>query len=262
MRNLLLFLRFDGTAYHGWQVQPNAPTIQQTLQDALSRILRERPPVKGCSRTDSGVHAWLYTCNFRTENAISAHNLVRALNTVLPDDIAVLACREVSADFHARYCAVGKEYVYRILNTPVPDPFLRSRSYFYPYPLDTGRLSELAAAFIGKHDFSSFRAARAKEGGAVRTMSRSDIRREGPLVLLTFRSDGFLYHMVRIMVGTLLFASRRGRDASDIALILSAKDRQAAGPTAPACGLYLNRVFYREEDLSLLEDLLARDFQI
>lgn len=258
MRNLLLRLRFDGTAYHGWQVQKNAPTVQQTLQDALETILRERPPVTGCSRTDAGVHAREYACNFRTERTIPRENLVRALNACLPDDIAVLSCTEVRADFHARYAALGKEYLYRILNAPVRDPFFHARALHYPFPLDCGLLDSAAEFYLGTLDFSAFRASGGKDGNAVRTISHARVWRDGDLVFFGVRADGFLYHMVRIMVGTLLDVAQGKRKPDDIPAVIASRDRARAGPTAPAHGLYLNRVFYKNTALSPDESRTGR----
>lgn len=244
MRNLLLTLRFDGTAYHGWQVQKNSVTVQQTLQDALETILHHRPPVTGCSRTDAGVHARSYACNFRTEHRIPCENLVRALNTCLPDDVAVLSCREVPDVFHARYSALEKEYVYQIWNTPVRDPFFRGRALHVPYPLDTDIMDEAARHFLGTHDFAAFRAAGSAVKDTVRTISLSHVWREEDRVLFRVRGNGFLYNMVRIMVGTLLYTAQGKLKPADIPAVVASQNRTTAGPTAPAHGLYLNHIFY------------------
>ncbi|ADU26573.1 tRNA pseudouridine(38-40) synthase TruA [Ethanoligenens harbinense] len=246
MRNILLLLRFDGAAYHGWQVQKNGVTVQEVLQNALETVLRHRPPVTGCSRTDAGVHALAYACNFRTEHTIPCQNLVRALNACLPDDIAVFACREVPPDFHARYSAHEKEYVYRILNAPARDPFWRGRALHVPYPLDEAVMDKAARGFLGTHDFAGFRAAGSDVKDTVRTVFHSGVQRDGDLVLFRVRADGFLYNMVRIMVGTLLYTAQDKLQPADILAVIDSRDRTAAGPTAPAHGLYLNRVFYDE----------------
>lgn len=246
MRNLVLTVAFEGTAYHGWQVQKNAATVQETLQDALARVLCRRPPLTGCSRTDAGVHARQYVCNFPTENEIPCASLVRALNSLLPEDIAVLGCAEAPPSFHARYSAVGKEYLYRVDNGPVRDPFLRRIACFYPRPIDEDRLRRVAAAFVGRHDFRAFRAAGGKDGETVRTVTSFSVAREGNLVLFAVAADGFLYNMVRIMAGTLL-AVAEGKIAEDaLPGIIESGRRSAAGPTAPARGLTLNRVFYHD----------------
>ncbi|MFT8887996.1 tRNA pseudouridine(38-40) synthase TruA [Ethanoligenens sp.] len=246
MRNLLLYLRFDGTAYHGWQVQKNSVTVQQTLQDALETILRQRPPVTGCSRTDAGVHARSYACNFHTEHTIPSENLVRALNACLPGDIAVLSCREVPSSFHARYSALEKEYLYQIWNAPVRDPFQRGRMLHVPCPLDDAAMDKAARYFLGRHDFASFRAAGSSVTDTVRTISCSQVRREKEQVFFRVRGNGFLYNMVRIMVGTLLYTAQGKLQPVDIPAVIDSLDRAAAGPTAPAHGLYLNRILYDE----------------
>lgn len=247
MRNLLLAIRFDGSNYHGWQVQQNAVSVQQVLQDALGRVLGGRPDVKGCSRTDAFVHALQFCVSFRTESGIPCARLVGALNHFLPEDIAVLSCREVPEDFHARYSCAGKEYVYRILNSRVRDPFLRGRALHYWYPLDLDRLNAAAGFFPGSRDFTSFCAEDAREpGNMTRTVSAAFWAREGDMVSFTVSADGFLYHMVRIMVGTMLWVAQGKLQPADIGKILLAENRSAAGPTAPPQGLYLKRVFYKD----------------
>ena len=247
MRNLLLAIRYDGSNYHGWQVQQNAVTVQQVFQDALAKVLGERPDVKGCSRTDSFVHALQFGVSFRTERIIPCERLKGALNHFLPDDIAVLSCREVPAEFHARYSCLGKEYVYRIWNCQTRDPFLRDRVLHYWYPLDLERLNRAAAGFLGAHDFSSFCAVDARvPGDMTRTVTKSEWSREGDMVSYFVAADGFLYHMVRIMVGTMLRVAQGKLQPEDIPRILQAENRQAAGPTAPPQGLYLKAVFYKD----------------
>lgn len=243
-RNILATLRFDGRAFRGWQVQPNAPTVMQTFQDALEAALGVRPDVKGCSRTDAGVHARAYGVSFHVESPIPCGRLPAALNAVLPRAMAVTGCREVPEEFHARYSAKGKRYVYRILNTPVRDPFWEGMALHVARPLDAAVLDKAAKDFIGTHDFSAFRNAGGKEGDAVRTVFDSGVCRSGDLVLFSVSGDGFLYNMVRIMTGTLLdiACGRIGPDA--IKGILASKNRLKAGATAPACGLLLDEVFY------------------
>ncbi len=251
MRNLLLTLCYDGSAYHGWQVQRNAVSVQQVFQQALEKVTGTRPDVKGCSRTDTGVHARRFCCSFHTEHTIPPERLVAALNHFLPRDVSVLACREVPADFHARYSCRGKEYEYQIWNHPVRNPFLRDRALHYYYSLDLDRLNAAAGAFIGRHNFTSFCSADARvKGDLSRTITCSQWRREGDLVVYRVSADGFLYNMVRILVGTQLWVAAGKLAASDMHGILSAEDRNAAGPTAPAAGLYLNRVFYDSEDVN------------
>ncbi len=244
MRNLLLTISFDGSAYHGWQVQENAVTVQQTLQDALEHICSKRDNVVGCSRTDAGVHANMYCCNIRTESMIDCKKLVGALNAVLPRDIAAVDCKEVDFDFHARYDCKSKEYIYKIWNSPNKNPFLYDYSLHYKYPLDEKFLNEQAKAFIGTHNFDSFCAAGSSVDDTERTVMNACVERDGDMVIFKVEADGFLYNMVRIMVGTLIDISRKKIPADSIDKIILAKNRAAAGYTAPAHGLYLNKIHY------------------
>ncbi|NLJ30075.1 MAG: tRNA pseudouridine(38-40) synthase TruA [Clostridiales bacterium] len=247
MRNLLLTIRYDGSGYHGWQVQKNALTVQQVFQESLFRVLGQRPDLKGCSRTDSFVHARQFCISLKTEHTIPCERLRSALNHFLPEDIAVQSCREVPPDFHARYSCTGKEYVYQIWNHPVRDPFLRDRALHYWYALDAEKLNRAASCFLGTHDFTSFCTMDSRERGSmVRTVTRSEVVRGGDMVTFTVAADGFLYNMVRIMTGTLLRVAQGKISPEQIPAVIAARDRHAAGPTAPLCGLYLNRVFYKD----------------
>lgn len=244
MRNLLLTISFDGSAYHGWQVQENAVTVQQTLQDALQHICQRRDNIVGCSRTDAGVHANMYCCNVRTESPIACEKLVGALNAVLPQDIAALDCREVDFDFHARYDCKSKEYIYKIWNSPNKNPFLYNYSLHYKYPLDEEFLDSQAKMFIGTHRFDSFCAAGSSVEDTERTVMNAAVEREGDTVIFRVEANGFLYNMVRIMTGTLIDISRGRIPAGSINEIIKAENRFAAGYTAPAHGLYLNKIYY------------------
>ncbi len=244
MRNLLLTISFDGSAYHGWQVQENAVTVQQTLQDALEHICSRRDNIVGCSRTDAGVHANMYCCNIRTESVIDCNKLVGALNAVLPRDIAATDCKEVDFDFHARYDCKSKEYIYKIWNSPNKNPFLYNYSLHYKYPLDEKFLSEQAKMFVGTHHFDSFCAAGSSVDDTERTVMNACVEREGDMVIFRVEADGFLYNMVRIMVGTLIDISRGKIPPDSIDGIIAAKNRSVAGYTAPAHGLYLNKIHY------------------
>lgn len=251
MRNLLFTLRFDGARYHGWQVQPNGITVQAVFQDSLEQVLHERPDLKGCSRTDAGVHANMFCVSLRTQRDIPCARLVNAVNHFLPPDVAVLDCREVSADFHARYDCRGKEYIYQIWNAPVRDPFLYRRALHYWYPLDVETLQEAASHYVGRHDFTSFCTLDKREGrNFCRTVSHARVERDGDLVRFIIGADGFLYNMVRILTGTLLAVAQGKLRPMDIPAVFDARDRAAAGPTAPPQGLFLNRVFYDEGVLS------------
>ena len=250
MRNLLLTLCYDGAGYHGWQVQPNGITVQEVLQNALQNVLHEQPDLKGCSRTDAGVHARMFCASFHTVRAIPCERLVCAVNHFLPPDVAVTACREVPADFHARYSCQGKQYVYEIWNSAVRDPFRRGRALHYWYPLDVDLLNAAAAQYVGYHDFTSFCTQDQREVRDFhRMITRADVTREGDLLRFTVAADGFLYNMVRILTGTLLYVAQGKLAPQDIPDIFAARSRAAAGPTAPPQGLYLDKVYYKKEEL-------------
>lgn len=243
-RNLLLTLCYDGTKYHGWQIQKNALSVQEVFQGPLYRILGGEHDIKGCSRTDTGVHAREYCISVATKCPILPQRLMAALNNSLPRDMAVLSCREVPLDFHARYSCIGKEYIYQIWNGAVRNPFYEGYALQYPYALDVELLNRAAAQYLGEHDFSSFCSAGSKVEDTVRRVTVSEVTREGDMVLFRTRADGYLYNMVRIMVGTLLRVAQGKISPEEIPEILKACDRSKAGPTAPAEGLYLNKVLY------------------
>lgn len=247
MRNLLLTLSYNGSAYHGWQVQENAPTVQQTFQDAWEHICSKRENVVGCSRTDAGVHANMFCCNVRSETSLSCEKLVTALNAVLPDDISVLSCREVPYEFHARYDCVSKEYIYRIYNSPVPSPFLGGMVWNYKYPLDEKLLDSCAKRFVGTYDFAAFCASGSSVEDTTRTVYSAGVERNGAEIIFRIEANGFLYNMVRIITGTLIAVSQGKISPDNIEKIILSKDRELAGPTAPPQGLYLNKVNYGGE---------------
>ena len=252
MRNVLMSLRYDGTNYHGWQVQKNAVTVQEVFQGALARFLGEDVDIKGCSRTDAGVHANMYCVSAKIDSKIPCDRLKMALNRFLPRDIAVTGAVEVPLDFHARYSCSGKEYVYKIWNEPVRNPFWHGRAFHYWYHLDVEKLDSAAKNFIGTHDFTSFCTLdKRNPENMVRTVKAFSVERNGGLVEMRVTADGFLYNMVRIMVGTLLRVAMGRIETQEIPDIISAKDRAKAGPTAVAHGLYLNRVFYDGINLEL-----------
>jgi len=244
MRNILLTITYEGSAYHGWQVQENALTVQQALQDALESLFGSRPAVTGCSRTDTGVHASMFCCNFRANSSLECERIMAALNHFLPEDIAVNGCREVPWGFHARYDCLGKRYKYLIWNGPVRNPFYINRAFHYRYPLDENMLDEAARQFIGTFDFSAFCASGSSTLSKTRTISHAEVRRKGDIVEFTVEGDGFLYNMVRIMAGTLIYIAEGRIDKSGIGDIIKSGDRSRAGFTAPAEGLYLDEVSY------------------
>ena len=246
MRNLLVTISYDGKPYHGWQIQENAVSVQEVFQRALGKIIGTVPDIKGCSRTDAGVHANMYCINFFTDHTIPCERLVAALNTFLPPSIACFDVKEVGADFHARYSCKGKEYIYKIWNSEIKNPFLDGYALHYWYKLDEKLLDSASSKFIGRHDFTSFCTVdkNRRKGDFHRTIKNASVTRNGDMVTITVEADGFLYNMVRIIVGTLLQTAQGKIEPEDIPGIISALDRSKAGPTAPPQGLYLNRVIY------------------
>ncbi len=245
MRNLKITISYDGKDLHGWQIQKNAVTVQQRFQEAVFSVLQHTPDIKGCSRTDTGVHAKMYVISMKTDHKITCERLKAALNRYLPLNIVVKDVCEVDDDFHARYSTKGKRYVYKILNTEVRDPFCEGYALHYRYPIDEKMLNNAAQAYVGKHDFTSFCTLDKREkGDFTRTVESFSVYREGDFVYMTVQADGFLYNMVRIMVGTLLKIQQGKLSPDSIPEIIEKKDRKAAGQTAPACGLYLDEVIY------------------
>ena len=244
-RNLLLTLSYCGKNLHGWQIQENALTVQQCFQEALYQIIGERPDIKGCSRTDSGVHANMYCVSMKISHPITNDHLMMAMNRYLPDDIAVSSVVDADDDFHARYSCKGKEYIYQVWNSRTRNPFLNGLALHYRYNVDVEALNREAQAFVGAHDFTSFCTLDKREkGDFVRNVRYFRVEKDGDLITFTVAADGFLYNMVRIMVGTLLAMGQGRIPYGTLADIIAAEDRSKAGPTAPPCGLYLNKVFY------------------
>ena len=244
MKRMLLTIAYDGTDYHGWQVQQNALTVQQVMQDSLERILGERPALTGCCRTVAGVHAREFCCHLDCADNIPDEAFLRGLNSVLPNDIAVKSCQEVAPDFHARYSAKGKNYVYRFYESRVTDPFLSRYALRVEKELDIKRMNAFCKTLVGTHDFEPFSSSGKSVTDTVRTVSDCQMITDGGLPALSVSADGFLYNMVRIITGTALAVSQ-GRLSVDCAeKIFECRDRAAAGETAPAHGLFLNKVFY------------------
>ena len=245
LRNLLLTISYDGSKFHGWQIQQNAFTVQEAFQTALAKIIGGGFDIKGCSRTDSGVHANMYCISVKTAHPIPCERLKAALNRWLPLSVAVHDCREVDLDFHARYSCKSKEYIYKIWNSEVRSPFLNGYALHYRYHLDAEALDRAAQAYVGRHDFTSFCTLDNREqGDMTRNVMSFSVVREGDMVTMRVEADGFLYNMVRIMVGTLLRVAQGKIPPDGIPAIIEKRDRQYAGPTAQACGLYLNKVNY------------------
>ncbi len=247
MRNLLLTLRYDGTDFHGWQLQPNAVTVQQELCNAFRKISGNDENIIGCSRTDTGVHANMFCCNVCTECQVSTEKLPDALNFYLPATVSVYDCKEVDYDFHARYDCKGKEYVYLIYNGKYRNPFYENKALFYPYTIDAEMLDKQAKDFIGVHDFSAFCSAGTEITDKTREIYDCSVSRNGDIVEIRVSGNGFLYNMVRIIVGTLLDIQRGKIQKDSIKEIINSLDRNNAGVTAPGCGLYLNKVYYNNK---------------
>ncbi len=244
MRGYVLKIAYLGTNYCGWQVQPNKPTVQAAVQAACERVFGVQTRVTGCSRTDSGVHAKGFVALAQGELPdIPPEALPLALNTALPQDISVLEAKTAVEGFHPRYDAKGKEYIYRIHNSRIRDPFSEETAWLFPREIDREYANRLCREFIGEHDFASFMAAGSKITDSVRTVFDFGAEKQGDMLLFRVSANGFLYNMVRIMVGTVA-EKASGTKLPEIKEIIDAKDRSLAGITAPAKGLMLNKVFY------------------
>lgn len=244
MRNLLLTLRYNGTAYHGWQIQPNGDTVQERISDAFKKISGENANIIGCSRTDAGVHANMFCCNVRTECNIPIEKIPDALNFYLPEDISVYDCKEVPFEFHARYDCKEKEYVYLIYNGKYRNPFYSKKAMFYPFNIDENVMNDEAKSFIGKYDFSAFCSADTEVKDKVRDIYDCTVTRKGDIIEFRIRGNGFLYNMVRIIVGTLIDIQRGKIPKGQIPSVIESRNRENAGVTAVPEGLYLNKVKY------------------
>ena len=244
MKRMLLTISYDGSAYHGWQVQPNGITVQSVLQDSLEKLIGTRPGVTGCSRTDAGVHALEFCCHFDCDDSFPEITFVKGLNSVLPKDIAVKDCRRVADDFHARYSSKGKQYVYRIYNSAVRDPFKSRYAWQIERELDIDRMNEFCEKICGTHDFAAFSASGRTVSDTVRTVSECFVKKEEDFILLKITADGVLYNMVRIITGTAVGISDGKIAISDTDYMFASGDRSAAGITAPPNGLFLNKVLY------------------
>ena len=247
MQNYLLTLAYDGTNYCGFQVQPNGRSVAQTFQDGLEAVLHSRPDIKGCSRTDAGVHALGFALNFHAETRIPPEKLPLAINQHLPPDIRVLCARVVPEEFHARYAAHTKTYLYRIHNHPIDSPFDEKYYTRVPRRLDVDAMQKAAEQFVGKHDFLALCAAgssAAAHGDTVRTITDCHVTRKGDEVDIEVTADGYLYNMVRILAGTLCEVGAGRMQPDAIPGILASRDRSQAGPTLPAKGLFLEKVDY------------------
>ena len=255
MRNIALRLSYDGTSYHGWQVQKSEVSVAETLETALTKICGHPVKTVGCGRTDAGVHALRYCANFRTESTIPIGRFPLAVNSRLPADIAVTDAVEAPEDFNAIGSCIKKEYIYKILNRNIRDPFLENRVCFYPQHLDLERMQAAARAFEGRHDFRAVRSLGTETKTTVRTVHWCRAEKDGGLITVSICADGFLYNMCRAMVGTMVYASYGKLEPEDIPALLAAGDRRLTGPTMPPQGLYLNRIWYE----GAVGEMMARD---
>ncbi len=244
MRWLKLTLSYDGTRYHGWQRQTNAFSLQQALEEKLARIFGEKLSITASGRTDAGVHALGQVVSFSTAGRIPLANIPAASRSVLPPDIVVLAAEEAPEGFNARFDAKGKSYIYRIVENGQPDPFRINYAWLLGEKLDMAAMQQAADMIVGEHDFTSFRASGSSPSLPVRNMTKALWRRDKDEAVFEITGNGFLYHMVRNLVGSMVEVGRGEKSPKDFSDILRAKDRRLAGKTAPAEGLYLQEVFY------------------
>jgi tRNA pseudouridine38-40 synthase len=245
MRNIKLVLEYDGSNYYGWQVQRDLTTIQGTVQDALKKIIREEVTITAAGRTDTGVHAWMQVCNFKTVSSLPAHSFMRGLNSLLPGDIVIKYSADVAYDFNARRSVTSKTYKYILINRSFPSAIYRNFSWLVCHKLDLEAMVEGAKLFVGEKDFSSFRAVGCSSPHAIRSIDHFAINEASDgFIHIEVKGKAFLRHMVRIMVGTLVDLGRGKIDLSNLEEIIEAKDRTCAGETAPPQGLFLKEVEY------------------
>ncbi|MDM7998190.1 MAG: tRNA pseudouridine(38-40) synthase TruA [Acidobacteriota bacterium] len=243
-RNIQLILAFDGTDYHGWQIQNDSPTVQGLVADAIARITGEKVTLTGSGRTDAGTHARGLVANFLTGSRMKPGQFARALNSILPRDIRVLSARLVPAGFHARKSAISKIYRYQIYLGPVLPPHMMREYFHFPLPINIPAMVQAAGMFLGEHDFASFAKTNPAVISTVRRIYRCNLKKSGHRLLLTVEGNGFLQHMVRTMAGTLLEVGRGAISLADFQDLFVKCDRTLAGFTAPAHGLVLLKVKY------------------
>ncbi len=242
--NIVLNISYVGTAYAGWQVQPNAVSVAEKIIEAIKKVTGKTVKLNGSGRTDAGVHAYGQVANFHIDSKIPPEKFANAINHYLPDDIVINYSYEADEDFHARFDAVGKCYEYRIHNSKVRSPFYKDRAWQFDYELDMDKVLKAAKIMEGTHDFRAFMASGSQVVDTVRTVYSVDVERSGDMITVTVRGNGFLYNMVRIMVGNLMYVGCGKMTLEDIESLFSNLDRTTGGITAPACGLYMKEVYY------------------
>lgn len=243
-RNIKLIIEYDGTNYHGWQIQNNAVTIQEIIEKAIQRVTNMECTLVSSGRTDTGVHAYGMVANFKTAANIPDDKFMYAINSELPDDIVIKDSKAVGMDFHSRYSAVGKKYMYKVYNSNVPSALERNRVYYIKYKLDIDLMNKGKDFLLGTHNFEAFSAKGSSVKSFERTIKEIIIDEEGPYINFYYKANGFLYNMVRILTGTLIKVGLGKIDVNDIKDIIKSQDRNLAGPTVPPCGLYLMEVYY------------------
>ncbi len=244
MRNIAMRLMYDGSRYHGWQVQKTEITVAETLENALTKVCGHPVKMVGCGRTDAGVHAMCYCANFHTDSRIPADRLPLAVNTRLPGDISVISAVDAPEDFNSILSCIKKEYTYKIFNSRIKNPFYENRAYFYPMKLDIDRMRAAAAEFVGTHDFAAVRSVGTETKTTVRTVHHCVVEWGEETLNIRVCADGFLYNMARAIVGTLLYVSEGKIEPDQIGKLLEIGDRRLTGPTVPPQGLYMSRIWY------------------
>ena len=248
MRNIMLTIEYDGTNYSGWQYQYNAPSVQEEIEKALKKLTGEGIRINGAGRTDAKVHARGQVANFYTHATIPPERFSKALNSLLPDEISIVASQEVTADFHARYSAIGKRYVYQIYLGKNRSPLLRNYSLHVSYDVDLGIMKEASKLLLGTHDFAGFMSSGSSVQNTTRTIHSIEFELLNNSLWIAFEGNGFLYNMVRIIVGTLLKIGRGSMEPEKLSRMLKEKDRSVGGPTAQPQGLYLEKVLYSNKN--------------
>lgn len=244
MRNVKIIMAYRGTKYHGFQRQENAVSIQQVVEEALEKVLNEKITIYGCSRTDAGVHAEEYCFNFYTQKTVPCRGILLGTNQFLPDDISFLSVEDADLDFHARYSCKAKEYIYRIHASLSKDPFRKDLALHYRNPVNLPLMQEAASHFVGKRDFAAFCSDGGQKSNTVRTVYKCELIQNGSNIELHVKGDGFLYNMIRIIVGTLLYMNEGKISMEELEEIFASGDRTRAGRTARPHGLYLHKIYY------------------
>ncbi len=243
MKRMLLTISYDGTAYHGWQVQPNGITVQQTLQDALEKLLGQRVAVTGCSRTDAGVHARMFCCHIDCDENFPEKAFLKGLNSLLPNDIAVIDCKEVESNFHARYNSTGKKYIYSFY-VGVLNPFDSRYALHLDNEPDIKLMNEFCNGILGTHDFAGFSCSKRTVEDTVRTITECYVKKDGNKIIFKIKGTGFLYNMVRILAGTALAVGQKRLKSNCYIDVFNYNDRSKAGDTLPSFALSLDEVYY------------------